>query len=148
MLKHFTATTYLLEPAREYTLFLWHQKLQSWLPPGGHIEDNESPEEAARREIFEEIGEKNISFLANKKKIQPKIDNRSEFLLAPHFILAEQIEHNHMHMDINFYAEVTKKTFHSPEGHELKWFSVRDIQQENKIFENVRILALSGLAEL
>jgi len=148
MIKHFTATTYLLEPTHQFTLFLWHQKLHSWLPPGGHLEENETPEEAARREIYEEIGEKIISFLPNNKQSHPKIDSRTEFLLVPHFILAEQIEQDHIHLDMIFYAEIAKKTFLSPENHQLKWFSLKEIQQEKKIFEKVRILAIKGLSEL
>lgn len=37
-------------------LLHWHAKLQRWLPPGGHIEPNELPDEAAVREVLEETG--------------------------------------------------------------------------------------------
>jgi len=33
-----------------------HPKLKKWLPPGGHVEENESPPEAATREVKEETG--------------------------------------------------------------------------------------------
>ena len=33
-----------------------HEKRETWEIPGGHIEENETPEEAARREIYEETG--------------------------------------------------------------------------------------------
>ncbi len=33
-----------------------HQTLGRWLPPGGHIEPNELPDEAAVREVLEETG--------------------------------------------------------------------------------------------
>ena len=35
---------------------LWHKKMQAWLPPGGHIDPGELPEEAALREVREETG--------------------------------------------------------------------------------------------
>ena len=35
-----------------------HRKLGMWLPPGGHIEKDELPDEAAVREVLEETGVK------------------------------------------------------------------------------------------
>jgi ADP-ribose pyrophosphatase YjhB (NUDIX family) len=37
-------------------LLVLHKKLGIWLAPGGHIEENELPHEAAEREFFEETG--------------------------------------------------------------------------------------------
>ncbi|MEK6896397.1 MAG: NUDIX domain-containing protein [Nanoarchaeota archaeon] len=37
-------------------LLIHHAKLNIWLPPGGHIESNEIPDDAALREIEEETG--------------------------------------------------------------------------------------------
>ena len=33
----------------------FHKKADFWIPPGGHIEENESPVETIRREFFEEL---------------------------------------------------------------------------------------------
>ncbi|MEO6397051.1 MAG: NUDIX domain-containing protein [Tepidiformaceae bacterium] len=52
--RHHTATAYIVAGAR--TLLLWHLKLQMWLPPGGHLESNEDPVQAAIREAHEESG--------------------------------------------------------------------------------------------
>jgi len=53
MHKHFTVTGFLSHNGS--TALHWH-RLNTWLPPGGHIEKNENPIEAALREIFEETG--------------------------------------------------------------------------------------------
>jgi len=37
-------------------LFIKHKKLGIWFAPGGHIEENELPHQAAARECFEETG--------------------------------------------------------------------------------------------
>lgn len=37
-------------------LLIEHARLRTWLPPGGEMEANETPLEAARRELFEETG--------------------------------------------------------------------------------------------
>lgn len=39
-------------------LLVKHKKLQIWLAPGGHIEANEMPHQAAEREFWEETGVK------------------------------------------------------------------------------------------
>lgn len=52
--RHFTATAYIVSDGR--TLLLWHRKLGTWLPPGGHLEPNEDPVQGAIREAEEESG--------------------------------------------------------------------------------------------
>jgi 8-oxo-dGTP pyrophosphatase MutT (NUDIX family) len=51
---HVTASAIVLGP--EGVLLHFHKKLHLWLQPGGHIEENESPSDAARREVYEETG--------------------------------------------------------------------------------------------
>ncbi len=52
---HFTASAFVLSPDRRDVLLIWHDKLQRWLQPGGHIEPEDAdPIAAARREVAEE----------------------------------------------------------------------------------------------
>jgi 8-oxo-dGTP pyrophosphatase MutT (NUDIX family) len=52
--RHFTVSGFVVE--EDATLLHWHQKLQIWLPPGGHIDPNEDPIQAVIREALEETG--------------------------------------------------------------------------------------------
>ena len=52
--RHFTATGYVANQTS--VLLHWHRKLKLWLPPGGHIEENEDPVQAVIREAKEETG--------------------------------------------------------------------------------------------
>ena len=52
--RHFTATTYVVNDGA--TALHEHDRLGIHLPPGGHIERDELPHEAALREVREETG--------------------------------------------------------------------------------------------
>ena len=51
MTKHFTATAFVVRG--DTTLLHWHRRLAQWMPPGGHVEPDEEPAEAALREVQE-----------------------------------------------------------------------------------------------
>ena len=143
--KHFTSTTYLLDKNSSETLLHWHKKLKTWLPPGGHIEKNETPWEAAKREIFEETGIINPEVIQNGKSRGP-IDQRAEFLVMPHYLLSELIEPGHYHLDWIFFAYVDKPTFDETlRNEQFKWFTKEELETEMDIFKNVKKLALDGL---
>lgn len=55
VIKHFTASG-LVSDSHGRFLLHHHPKLGIWLPPGGHIEENEEPQDAVLREIHEETG--------------------------------------------------------------------------------------------
>ena len=54
LVREFTVAVFVVHEGR--VLLLAHPKLGRWLPPGGHIEPNELPDEAAVREVEEETG--------------------------------------------------------------------------------------------
>ena len=51
MERHFTATALVIDQERNCALLLWHKRLQRWMPPGGHMDPDEIPDEAAAREV-------------------------------------------------------------------------------------------------
>ncbi|MBU0760218.1 MAG: NUDIX domain-containing protein [Nanoarchaeota archaeon] len=48
-------TGYVFNDKKEF-LLIYHNKLNKWLPVGGHMEQNETPDEALLREVSEETG--------------------------------------------------------------------------------------------
>lgn len=53
--RHFTASAIVFDD-HERVLLVHHNKLRQWLYPGGHIDPNEDPAQAAQREVLEETG--------------------------------------------------------------------------------------------
>ena len=52
--RHFTSTGFVVQDGA--TLLHWHAKVKAWLPPGGHVIENEDPVQAVLREVEEETG--------------------------------------------------------------------------------------------
>jgi 8-oxo-dGTP pyrophosphatase MutT (NUDIX family) len=54
---HITATGLVLHPSRIAILLVFHHRLQRWLLPGGHVEQDDAEIwDTARREVMEETG--------------------------------------------------------------------------------------------
>jgi 8-oxo-dGTP diphosphatase len=51
---HFTASGVVVQDG--HILLVHHKRIGAWVPPGGHIEPDEMPEETVVREILEETG--------------------------------------------------------------------------------------------
>ena len=142
MKKHFTATIYIFHQGK--ALLHIHSKLKKWLPAGGHIEANETPPEAARREAKEETG-LDIVFIE-----QENIKLRSNSALSferPFLCLLEPMpsykdEEAHQHMDMIYLAHPKQDADLSiVEKHRFCWFSQKDlIPIEQDLFPDTREL--------
>lgn len=128
MEKQFTATTYIIEKQR--VLLLYHLKLQKWLPPGGHIEKNETPPEAARREVLEETGLQ-IEFL-KQENIWLNHWNAHSFE-RPYLCLLEEIPAYketvaHQHMDFIYLAKPAPfSNINTGFTEQIRWFSKEEL---------------------
>ena len=101
--RHFVATVYVVNGGA--TALHEHGKLDMWLPPGGHLDRDELPHEAAVREAREELG-------LDIELVAPSGDLRSEAARSipqPRHFLLEDIdgwngEVTHQHADFVYYG--------------------------------------------
>ncbi|MCY3880733.1 MAG: NUDIX domain-containing protein [Chloroflexi bacterium] len=114
--RHATSTGYVV--SGDCTLLLWHAKLGMWLPPGGHIEANEDPLQAALREAWEESGLE-VEVIAPPDLL---VVDEPEVLPPPAVILIEDIEREdqpfHQHIDHVYFTRPTEPVdFEAPIPH-------------------------------
>lgn len=79
-----------------------HRRLGIWLPPGGHIEPNELPDEAARREVLEETGLE--VELVGGHGLPVDYPGQPIQLVRPEGIQLETIGPGHEHIDLIYFA--------------------------------------------
>lgn len=136
MKREFTATVYFIENDR--VLLHYHPKFRKWLPPGGHMEPDETPAECAERESIEETGLK-PEFIS-REKIRIEASN-ARTIETPYLTLLENIpayenRPAHQHVDFIFVAKPAEnRIFSSP--FECRWFSRQDLllmEREADIF--------------
>lgn len=148
MNKQLVATIYIVDQA-ERVLLIYHKKLKKWLPPGGHINPNESPPEAAVREASEETG-LDVALLF-QENVWIKSWNASS-IPRPFLCLLEEIpaykdEPAHQHMDMIYVGRpVGGIEKHQPkEVQEMRWFTSDELlklKPEEEIFaETLDVIA-------
>ena len=97
---HFTATGIVFNSKNEI-LMIHHNKFQVWLPPGGHVEENELPADAVIREIIEETGVDAI-IIPNNKGLELTSEYCKELEL-PFAMFMEDINSDGTHNHIDMY---------------------------------------------
>ncbi len=121
MVRHFTATGYVVNPTRTRMLLIHHRKLGLWLPPGGHLEANEVPHHAALREVCEETGVR-ARLIPSGEPLVGEPGTRVFQLPRPWAMLHENIpatptEPAHVHLDLCYLLQADDHhPLHAQEG--------------------------------
>lgn len=144
--KHFTSSALIIENNK--VLLVYHKKLDVWLYPGGHIEENENPDEALIREVKEETG-LDVEIISNKDETLSDIKNDVSSLHIPYAILCELVG-VHYHNDLIYLCKIknnSKQLKHdSNESKGIGFFSLNEIK-DLKLFNNFKVLLNKVLQE-
>lgn len=106
--RHFVATVYAVNDGA--VALHHHDKLDMWLPAGGHVELDELPHEAAKREAKEELGLA-VDLLA---PVDDLSSSTAQSIPKPQHFLLEDInvaggEVGHQHADFVYYGRVESR---------------------------------------
>ncbi len=126
-----------------------HDKYGIWLSVGGHIELDEDPNEAAIREVKEEVGldvrlADSRLFLRNTEKYKE--------LITPKFLNRHYINDNHEHVTMTYFAVSETdavKPSDKEKSEEWKWFTMEELDSgKYDLKKNVHFYAKKALEEL
>ena len=140
--RDFTATGYVINPARTKLLVIFHNKLQKWLPAGGHMEPNELPHEAALREVFEETG---VSARVISDDPDMGLNGKSDCQIPrPYSVLyqiipqsSKDVEHIHVDFVYAMEAEESELKMQIEEVSRVEWLTKDEILLSN-CFDSVK----------
>jgi len=118
-------------------LLILHKKLQTWLPPGGHIDPDEMPHDAVVREIQEETG--------LDVEIQSPVPTVKGTVPVPFSANRHNVgDHDHYSLDYLCKLKSTKISLQLTEIDDAKWFSADDLANDD-LRENVRNIGMLAL---
>ncbi len=114
---HLTTSAWIVDPGRQHALLLHHGKLDRWLQPGGHIEDDASLFDSALREAREETG------------LACRAVDAAIFDIDIHPIPARGPEASHLHYDVRFLleADAGAQPEVSAESNAVRWFGLDEV---------------------
>ncbi|MET7949399.1 NUDIX domain-containing protein [Micromonospora sp. NPDC005324] len=127
MIRHFTSSAIVFNKSGQ-VLLVHHNKIGLWLYPGGHVDPNEDPAEAALREVVEETGVE-AEILAPEPFSHPAVHS----IPPPFAIIEMDIEDRkvgpHRHIDFVYICRADNDNLNAQleEVANAAWFDVAEV---------------------
>jgi ADP-ribose pyrophosphatase YjhB (NUDIX family) len=140
----FTVETYIVY--KNKVLLRRHDKLGYMLSVGGHIELDENPNEAAIREVKEEVG-LDIELVSPRNLPDyPFQENNQQELIPPWYSNMHDISDTHKHISLIYFAKAfSDNVIPENDTDEWKWFTKDEIQNSTVLLQSVSFYALQAL---
>ena len=132
MKREFCASVFVVNPIDKKILLCHHQKFNRWVQPGGHIEDDELPEETALRETYEETGVR-VRLLGERFP-------REDDFIRPLGIQRNRGKDGSLHIDITCVGiPINQDTvIEDDEIDRCAWFSLEELN-DIEVFPDIKI---------
>lgn len=125
-----------------------HDKYKTWFPPGGHVELDEDPEEAAVREVQEEVG-LTVELFGDRA---PLYDDGEKEVMVPRFINRHAINDTHEHVSFVYFARSNTRDITQGEtevSDHVRWFTKEELADPSfGVLERVQHYARAALDAL
>lgn len=125
-----------------------HDKYDKWLAPGGHIELDEDPTQAAVREVREEVG-LDVELLGEAPS---SLNEEDRELLVPRFLSRHAISETHEHISFVYFARLAARDIIQGEteiSSHVKWFTREELDDSQYgITERIKHYAKAALNAL
>lgn len=131
-MRHFCASAFVINPVDKKILLVHHSGFNRWVQPGGHIDDDEVPEETAIREVYEETG-------IRVKLLGQRFPREDDFI-RPLGIQKNRGKNGDIHIDITYVAVPLSldEIEDDDEVDKFNWFS-REELDDLDVFEDIKI---------
>lgn len=132
MKREFCASVFVVNPVDKKILLCHHQRFNRWVQPGGHIEDNELPEETALRETYEETG-------VRVKLLGERFPREDDFI-RPLGIQRNRGKDGSLHVDITYVGVPLNQddVIEDDEIDRCAWFSLEELN-DIEVFPDIKI---------
>ena len=122
-------------------LLIHHRKLDLWLPPGGHIEKDEIPDDALIREIKEEVG---LDIELIQQSNLPMKGNIKQSLAVPFAVNVHPVgDHDHCCLFYLCKPKNPEQLKINKESKDFGWFSKEDLDKPH-VPKDVKHLGLKA----
>jgi 8-oxo-dGTP pyrophosphatase MutT (NUDIX family) len=130
---HVSGSAWVLNPSRSHVFLMHHRKLNLWLQPGGHADNNHDIVDVALSETAEEAG------------VDPdhvRLLNDRIFDVDVHSVHATPTEPRHQHYDIRFLVELDDGVpLHgNNESYAVAWVPLNQVMRLNNFRSTYRMV--------
>lgn len=122
---HFSASAWVVNPARTKVLMLYHNIYNSWSWPGGHADGEEDLLSVALREVQEETGLKDV------RPVTDQIYSLEILTVNAHFKRGKYVI-PHLHLNLTYLLEADEEQMLKSKPDEnsgVKWFALDEAVQ-------------------
>ena len=136
--KHFVATALIVDLSENAkVLLIKHKKSGKWLPPGGHLDENELPDDCVLREVKEETA-LSVEIISEALDVSGE---DVETLHTPLLVQLEDIDEEHQHVDLQYLCKAKEGKVHEGKHEEhdgISWFSEAELKEFPELPFDVR----------